>query len=103
MLDIEVSSWLIFGCWPAEVFSFVAVVVLIFSSCFWLFVLVVFLSSVDVPFEAVCFLLGLSLLVSKEHSPKDLYPRKISPPIAGIEVIPPIAISNSLNAMICLR
>ena len=45
------------------------------------------------------FFLGLSLLVSKEPSPIDLYPRMISPPTTGIEVSPPIATSNSLNAI----
>ena len=50
-------------------------------------------------FATAVFFLGLSLLVSKELSPRDLYPRKISPPTTGIEVSPPIAISNSLNAI----
>ena len=99
MLDIEVFSLTGFGCSPVEAFSLLALVVLIFFSTFWLFAPGSFLSGMGVLFATAVFCLGLSLLVSKEFSPKDLYPRKISPPTTGIEVSPPIAISNSLNAM----
>ena len=102
MLDIEVSSLAAFGSSPGEVFTSLAVVVLMFSSVFWLLALGVFLSGVGVSFVTVGFFWGLSLLVSKELSPKDLYPRRISPPTTGIAVIPPITISNSLNAMVHL-
>ena len=102
MLDIEVSSLAEFGCSSAEVFSLLVVVVLIFFSVFWLFASGFFLSGVGSAFATAGFFLGLSLLVSKELSPKDLYPRKISPPTTGIEVSPPIAISNSLKAIALL-
>ena len=99
MLDIEVFSLAGFGCSPAEDLSLLVLVVLIFFSIFWPFVPGSFLSGVGAPFATAVFFLGLSLLVSKEPSPKDLYPRKISPPTTGIEVSPPITISNSLKAM----
>ena len=100
LLDIEAFSLAGFGCSPVEAFSLLVLVVLIFFSIFWLFASGSFLSGAGVSFVTVVFFLGLSLLVSKEPSPKDLYPRKIRPPTTGIEVSPPIAISNSLNAMV---
>ena len=84
MLDIDVSYLAEFGCSTAEVFSLL-VVVLIFFSVFWLFASGFFLSGVGVAFSTAGSFLVLSLLVSKELSPKDLYPRKNSPPTTGID------------------
>ena len=99
MLDVEIFSLTDFDCSPAEILSLLLVVVLIFFSVFWLSTLEVFLFGVGVSLATAGFFLGLSLLVSKELSPKDLYPRRVSTPNTGIEVSPPIAISNSLNAI----
>ena len=102
MFGTEDSSFEVVGGLPGLVFSLVVTggSLLIFG--FSLFVLDNFFSDADVSFLTAGFFLPLSLLVSREFSPNDLYARKARPLTTGIEVMPPIAISNSLKAMLLL-
>ena len=59
-----------------------------------------FFSDAGVSFLTAGLFLGFRLLVSKEASPNDLYPRKIRPLSTGIDIMPPMAISNSFRGIL---